>query len=351
MALTTSQIEILRQLFDNLSTEQRADFVAWMNAAPEAAAPAAVASIEAFLAQKNPVSVCPHCGSAHILKNGVRNGRQRFVCKDCRKSFVRASQSILYRTQKGMGTWARYIKCMMDRMPLRKTARICGIHLATAFAWRHKVLDALTNMMEGIKLDGVVECDETYELISFKGNHKNSSTFQMPRKSRKRGGVAEKRGLSDEQVCITCGVSLGRKSVGRVSNLGKPSCKELASVLDGHVAEGAVMVTDAHRGYCKLANAYGASHIRIPRHKHTANGFNIQMVNYYHSELKRMIDIRFRGVATKYLNNYVVWHNLVNFARGSEEEKEMVMRDFTLTTKCLSFWKKNLTRPAVPCAA
>ena len=109
MALTTSQIEILRQLFDNLSTEQRADFVAWMNAAPEAAVPAAVASIEAFLAQKNPVSVCPHCGSAHILKNGVRNGRQRFVCKDCRKSFVRASQSILYRTQKGrMASRAAY---------------------------------------------------------------------------------------------------------------------------------------------------------------------------------------------------------------------------------------------------
>lgn len=31
--------------------------------------------------------------------------------------------------------------------------------------------------------------------------------------------------------------------------------------------------------------------------------------------------------------------------------KEMAMRDFTLTIKCLSFWKKNLTRPAIPVAA
>ena len=240
---------------------------------------------------------------------------------------------------------------MMDKMPLRKTAKICHINLATAFVWRHKVLDALTNMMESVKLDGVVECDETYELISFKGNHKNSSTFQMPRPSRKRGGVAEKRGLSQEQVCITCGVNLGHQSVGRISNLGKPSCKELASVLDGHVAADSVMVTDSHRGYCKLADAYRVSHIRIPRKKHVSKGFNIQLVNSYHSELKRMINGRFKGVATKYLNNYVVWHNLVNFASGGEDEKEMVMRDFTLTTKCLSFWKKNLTRAPIPCAA
>jgi len=173
----------------------------------------------------------------------------------------------------------------------------------------------------------------------------------MPRPSRKRGGVAEKRGLSQEQVCIICGVNLGHQSVGRISNLGKPSCKELASVLDGHVAADSVMVTDSHRGYCKLADAYRVSHIRIPRKKHVSKGFNIQLVNSYHSELKRMVNGLFKGVATKYLNNYVVWHNLVNFANGGEEEKEMVMRDFTLTTKCLSFWKKNLTRAPIPCAA
>ena len=352
MAITSSQFEILRQLFSNADAEQKAAFLEWLNApAASKAAKSVPASFDAFFAEKRTALVCPHCGSVHIFKNGHRNGRQRYNCKDCKTSFVATNNTILHQSKKDLSVWTLYINCMMRKLPLRQTAEICGIHLATAFAWRHKILDALTNMMEGIKLDGVVECDETYQLVSFKGNHKNSKEFKMPRKAHKRGGHAEKRGLSQEQVCVTCGVNLGGKSVGRISNLGKPSCKELASVLDGHVAEGAVMVTDSHRGYCKLADAYGASHIRIPRHRHTAQGFNIQMVNYYHSELKRMIDIRFRGVATKYLNNYVVWHNLVNFAKGSEDEKEMVMRDFVLTTKCLSFWKKNLERPAVPCAA
>ena len=344
--LTSSQFEILRQLFSTATAEQKENFLAWVNAAPAQVSRVTVSTFDAFLASKKTI-VCPHCGSVHILKNGHRNGRQRFVCKDCRTTFGLTNNTILHQSKKDLAVWTLYINCMMQKLPLRKTAKICRMNLATAFAWRHKVLDALTNMMEGIKLDGVVECDETYELVSFKGTR----PCNMPRPSRKRGGVAEKRGLSQEQVCITCGVNLGHQSVGRISNLGKPSCKELASVLDGHVAADSVMVTDSHRGYCKLADAYRVSHIRIPRKKHVSKGFNIQLVNSYHSELKRMINGRFKGVATKYLNNYVVWHNLVNFANGGEEEKEMVMRDFTLTTKCLSFWKKNLTRPAIPVAA
>ncbi len=117
------------------------------------------------------------------------------------------------------------------------------------------------------------------------------------------------------------------------------------------ISDGSIFVTDSHRGYCKQADAYGVSHIRIPKKHHTSQGFNTQTVNYYHSALKGMINWHFRDVATKYLNNYVVWHNLVNFAKKSEAEKEGIMRDFVFTTRCESFWKKNLTRPVIPCVA
>ena len=354
--LDSSKIIILRQLFSTLAPSQKSDFLSWAAALDDStghdtAKRARFSTAEDFLAGNKTISTCPFCGSSHIVRNGHRAGRQRFVCKDCGKTFGMAHDTILHKTKKELAVWTMYVNCMMERMPLRKTARICHIRLSTAFVWRHKILDALTNMMESVKLDGVVECDETYELISFKGNHKNSKTFKMPRMPHKRGGKASKRGLSNEQVCITCGVNLGGLSVGRISNLGKPSCIDLGSVLDGHVASGSVFVTDSHRGYCKLADSYKVSHIRIPRKHHVANGFNIQMVNYYNSVLKGMINFHFKGVATKYLNNYVVWHNLVNFAKGSEEEKEETMRDFVFTTKCVSLWKKNKARPAIPCVA
>lgn len=61
-----------------------------------------------------------------------------------------------------------------------------------------------------------------------------------------------------------------------------------------------------------------------------------------------MINFHFDGVATKRLNNYVVCHNLVNFAKGSEDEKEEAMIDFVITTECVSMWKKNKERVAIP---
>ena len=276
----STRIDLLQQLFATATPGQKKAFLSWVKSLSKSNA----VSKDSRSSPK--VVRCPHCGSANVRRNGHWMGKRKYVCKDCRKTFGLTTNTILHKSKKDFSVWCLYINCMMGRMPLRKTAKICGINLATAFAWRHKILDALTNMMDGIILKGVVESDETYQLVSFKGNHRNSKTFTMPRKAHKRGGKATKRGLSNEQVCITCGVNLNGMSVGRISNLGKPSYADLGSVLNGHIASGSVFVTDSHRGYCKLADAYGVSHIRIPRKHHVSNGFNIQMVNYYHSVLK-----------------------------------------------------------------
>lgn len=58
---------------------------------------------------------------------------------------------------------------MIEKYSLRKTAEICDISLPAAFAWRHKILDTLQEMMNEVRLDGIVEADETFMAISFKG--------------------------------------------------------------------------------------------------------------------------------------------------------------------------------------
>lgn len=42
--------------------------------------------------------------------------------------------------------------------------------------------------------------------------------------------------------------------------------------------------------------------------------------------------IRFHGVATKYLNNYLIWHNFLNYAKESYAEKTTILADFVFTT-------------------
>ena len=30
---------------------------------------------------------CPHCGATHVIRNGHKDGRQRWVCRACGRSF------------------------------------------------------------------------------------------------------------------------------------------------------------------------------------------------------------------------------------------------------------------------
>lgn len=85
-------------------------------------------------------------------------------------------------------------------------------------------MDALQKMQDKVRLDGVVEADETFLPLSFKGHHKN---FNLPHLAKHRGEPATRRGLSKEQVCISCGVNLNGLSISKISNLGSLNYKIL----------------------------------------------------------------------------------------------------------------------------
>ena len=72
-----------------------------------------------------------------------------------------------------------------------------------------------------------------------------------------------------------------------------------------------------------------------------------KIVNTYHSNLKNWIN-RFHGVATKYLNNYLVWNNFVNYAKESYKEKEQILTDFVFTTEKKVLCKDVPVRNPVP---
>ncbi|MBR3058903.1 MAG: IS1 family transposase, partial [Clostridiales bacterium] len=118
---------------------------------------------------------CLYCKGDHVVRNGKRkDGTQRFLCRDCGKSFIPGSNTITSGTRKRMSTWVKYLKCMLDKKTLKESSEECGISMPTAFSWRHKILDALREVTDKVYLDGTVEADETFFNVSYKGNHKNS---------------------------------------------------------------------------------------------------------------------------------------------------------------------------------
>lgn len=276
--------------------------------------------------------VCPLCGGIHIVRNGHRaDGTQRFICRDCRKSFVVTTNSIVASTKKDLSVWEKYISCMMNGFSIRKTAEICGIHRNTAFYWRHKILDALQNMANGVTLNGIVEMDETFFAVSYKGNHEKSKTFQMPRKAHKRGGETHIRGLSREKVCVSCAVNRNGLSIAKVSNLGKISAKNVHGVYDNRISNDSTVVTDKANAYVNFAKTNNLKLIQLKDGKSKDCIYHIQHINNYHSLLKRFMR-NFNGVSTKYLNNYLVWNNFVNYARETTNEKQNILMRFALTT-------------------
>lgn len=333
---TTHEIDVLKQLFENLSETDKQQFLNEV---------ASKKSAIQKVIQPREVKVCPHCQSTHFVKNGKRNDRQNFLCRDCNKAFVEQTGTILFSMKKDIAVLEKYVHCMIEKYSLRKCAEICDINLATAFAWRHKILDALQKMMEEVELDGVEQADETFTTIFYKGHHKN---FNLPRPPHKRGTVAMKRGLSKQQVCVPVGVNLNGLSIAKVANLGRPNVADLQKVLGGKIAQDLVFVTDSLRSYQKLSFDMGLNHIRIPRNKYKSGMFNIQTVNNYHKRLKDLIFGTFKGVATKYLNNYLVYHNFVNFAKDTKANKEVVLFDFIRNTVCQSRTVEIAKRPALP---
>ncbi|ELT8390277.1 IS1595-like element ISCco4 family transposase, partial [Campylobacter coli] len=330
-----TKLDIIKQFFDSLSDKEKENF---LNSLTEPKA-------NNKIIDKYKATHCPYCNSDKFVKNGKAKTHQRYICKTCNKTFTDTNKTILFNTKKDIGIWYKYIDCLVNKYPLRKTAKICGISLPTAFVWRHKILDTLQTMMNETTLNGVVEADETFLTLSYKGNHKN---FKLPRKAKKRGTSATLRGLSKEQVCISCAINHNGLSISKVSNLGKPKLVNLLNVLANKIAKNSIFVTDSFRAYLKVASDLDLNHIRIPRNKYTCGSFNIQTINNYHSKLKAMIVYNFKGVSTKYLNNYLVYHNFVNYAKNTLDNKISILFNYIQKTECFTRSFNMSNRPSVP---
>lgn len=289
---------------------------------------------------------CPHCGSVHIRRNGhTPEGRQRYICCSCGRTFGSRCRTVLAGTHKSAAVWDSYLECMFRGYSLRRSAKECGISLTAAFAWRHKILDSLRSCLSKVQLGGVVETDETYLAVSYKGNHSKGS-FQMPRESRMRGHQVHQSGISKEEVCISCAISMDGKSAAAAVALGRADEKEMEGFFNGRLEEGTVLCTDhepVFRAYCRKAGY----RLVQAENQEKRERFLIQRINAYHSRLKQFLG-PFRGVSTKYLDNYLAWNTLRDMGslRG-EEDTVPILREAFLTSAGTTM-KEQRNRPAVP---
>lgn len=153
MTKKPEELTILKQIFGTLSEQDKQFFVDYLLNSK---------TVIKEVSQPREVKTCPQCELIHFVKNGCGDGKQRYLCRDCKKSFIRDTGTIFKSTKEYLSVWKTVHPLQIEKYPLRKCARECNFSLYMAFTWRHKILDALQNMMDNVTLDGVVETNETF---------------------------------------------------------------------------------------------------------------------------------------------------------------------------------------------
>jgi transposase-like protein len=327
---------IIYELFDSLPPDERKAFTAHVKAAAQAQG----FNLSSLVtAKQNTDGIkCPHCNCMEVVKHGKRKNIQRYRCDDCHRTFSSVTGTFLQWTKKSFFTWKTFIKCMMEGHSVRKSAKLCKCSTKTAFVWRHKVLDALSQYQSSQpRMKGIVEADDTFFPLSYKGSKPKG------RSAHRRGTPAKKRGTSSEKVCVSCAVERSGQVYSRVSSLGRPTTKALKQVFRKRISKRTVVCTDNDRAYVSYCKQSSFKYIQVPNGIRTLDTYHVQNINSYHSRLKGFI-ARFKGVATKYLNNYLVWFNLMR--EGSRSRIKLLK----LAIKALVFdrWCDINRRPAIP---
>ena len=259
-----------------------------------------LARLAAVIAQVRPRPCCPGCGSLSSHRHGFDRGIQRYRCRACRKTYTALSGTPLARLRH-RARWLDYLDEMIEGRSVRKAADAVTVHRNTSFRWRHRFLHLLKHDRPA-SLAGIAEADEMFLLESQKG----SRTLDRP--ARKRGGMARRRGINGEHVCILVARDRTGQTVDVVTGRGAVTAaqlqRDLLPVLDRDV----LLVTDGHPAYRAFARANGISHeaVKLRAGERARGAVHVQNVNAYHRRFRQWLS-RFNGVASRYLPNYLGW--------------------------------------------
>jgi transposase-like protein len=279
-------------------------------------------------ARRDPRPSCPRCGQNGAVRWGSFGGRQRHRCRTCGRTFSSFTGTPFEGSRKP-GLWVTFAECMARGDSVRRSAATCGIAPSTAFRWRHALLRSefgktvTTEASVGdlhanpaprgpgaarrTLLPGTVACREFRIAESFKGRTPSGRATRaraVPWGSRFLAGrrswvlvLASARSIGSR--ALICRVVL----VGTMLRTPGPSV--LGDVRDGHIHGKARLASSRALRWTRFAKAplfsrrEAAQGVGAGRPARLAAGL-------VRARLRDWL-VRFRGVATRYLEHYLAW--------------------------------------------
>ncbi|MDV4150024.1 hypothetical protein R0131_04160 [Clostridium sp. AL.422] len=268
------------------------------------------------LLKNREIHSCPHCNSENIIKHGKYNGLQRYKCLNsiCNKTFSQSTKTLFSYSKKPADLWIKYFILLNNGKSLRECSSILNINLATSFFWRHKILITQNKNYYNV-LKNYVEVSKIMMVENFKGN-KNAKH------------------INKEKVFIACAMDSNKTLLSKVISINSISLNSINSNFSYNLDKSAVLSAYNDRYFKAYSTKHNCSLLPIQNETMShiinvlesnnlryTNSFNIKNIKHLNSllpdkclfihsfslNIKRWL-VRFRGVATKYLEHYLNWH-------------------------------------------
>ena len=242
---------------------------------------------------------CPYCGCGKVIRYGHACQKQRFLCKICGRTFVPTTNTVMANSHFPASVWKEMVKDTLHGNAIDFSAKRLGIFHQAAF----EILLALQELPEVTDacLGEVSEFDETFVLDCYKGRKLDST---VARTARKHGAKAQKRGISNEYICICTGIQRKGDAIAATVNRAKPSAGELIRIFDGHIAGGTLALCDGLRSYHAFPGIANCTVNDCNNQKSEESCFyHLNTVNGFHNFIKKRYNF-YRGIASKYINRY-----------------------------------------------
>ena len=252
--------------------------------------------------------ICPRCKCEYVTKAGVHNGRQVYKCKNCKYQFRETAKSLVYHMHKYY-LLINYIKCMLEGKSLRACAKEVGISLPTSFRWRHKILSAIQGLEGGISFSGITEADELL--------------MQYSEKGRKYKSLEEKeQAMNTVHPNVAVLVMTDREGNLLFKHTGENRVQnsQIKEELQRRVSEKNLICFKPNEKFQQAVKESPSKKVLVksPTEKilvrRKTKGLVIYSVNIAEKKITNFLVwmMRFRGVATKYLQNYLMWFVVMN---------------------------------------
>jgi len=272
---------------------------------------------------------CPACHCRYIRKNGTKNHRQRYECKnkDCKHRFFTVTTgTFFYHSKSPYHTWLAFLGCELNHLTLEQEAVVIGRTVTTCFNMRHTLYSAVSKKVMSVSLSGITELDATYTKINLKG----TKAKNMPRISKERGkhktSLLGKNlaGVSHHKVCIITAMDEHDNILYRIGGLGNESTDKYMKYKK-NLKNADKIISDSSKSIRQFAETCHITNDQIPciageQHYTTKEGDSLGDVNELHTELKNLMR-KYHGISTRHLQGYLDWITICKKLKYTTEAK------------------------------